>query len=104
MLLFEDLLSLSQPIVERLETVGAFGENFCIAQIKLGPAFEHAVESEPFGALKFAVFEVGVVNHLSNLLGRAVAEAEASQQGFIRAVLALMVNSTSSMSYGSASG
>ena len=84
------LVSLSQPVVKRLETVKAFGENFRVTETQLGPALEQAVETETFGALKLAVFQVGVVNHLSDLPGRAVADAEASQQGFIRAIFAVM--------------
>src|SRR5438094_931375 len=89
-LLFEDSLLLSLPMVKRLETVEAVGENFRVAETELGPAFEQAVETETLGALKLGVFEVGVVNHLSDLPGRAVADAEASQQGFIRAIFAVM--------------
>src|SRR6266498_1894265 len=84
------LVLLSQPVVKRLETVEAFGENFCIAEAKLGPAFEHAVETESFGALKLAVFKVGVMNHFSDLLGRAIADAEAPEQSFKRAIFAVM--------------
>ena len=76
--------------MERIEAIKTFGENFRVAQTELGPAFEHAVETERFGALKLAVFEVGVVNHLSDLLGRAVADAEAPQQSFIRAIFTLV--------------
>src|ERR1051326_926947 len=76
--------------VEGVETLEALGQDLLVAQPHPRPAFEKPVEAETFKALKPAVLEVGVVDHLTGLLQRRVAQVEPLEQGLESAVLPMV--------------
>ena len=52
-------------LIERIEALATTRQEFFVTQTVLGPAFQHPVNADAFGRLKFPVFQVGIT--LANL-------------------------------------
>src|SRR5882724_4528892 len=67
------ITSCLQLLVKPLEALDAFFQEVRVGDFASGPAGEDGIDPEAFRALKFSVFEIGVVYHFRDL-----------QDGFIR--------------------
>ena len=83
-------LSFPQLLVETLETIDAFFQQARVGDVAPGPTGEDGIDPEAFRALKFSVFEIGVVYHFRDFQNRFVGNAEALHECFEGAVVAVM--------------
>src|SRR5205807_1227455 len=77
-------------LIERLKTFNAFGKKFLIIQAALGPSAQDGIDTDAFGTLKLAVFQVGIMDHLGDLRGCPVSDAKTLQKRFKGAIVTMM--------------
>src|SRR2546421_8608919 len=76
-----------QKRIERIEALKTATQNFIIRQSFFCPTLEDAINADAFQALKLVVLQIGIVNHLADLLSRFVSNCESLPERFESAIL-----------------
>jgi hypothetical protein len=74
--------------VERVEAFKAAPQNFVVGQTLFRPPFQHAIDPDGFGLLKFIVVQIGIMNHFADFPEGFVADRKLFGKGLKGAVLA----------------
>src|SRR5437879_2441480 len=77
-------LSFSCALIKSLETLRSLRKNFVVAKAHLCPPLENGIQPDTFHAMKFFIFQIGVVNHFRDLVNRLVRNPEPFHERFKR--------------------
>jgi hypothetical protein len=76
--------------VKRVKAFEALRQNLLIGQTLLGPALEDLFHAEAFDPVKLLIFQIGVMDELSDSQNRSIPDTESFDQRFESAMIRVM--------------